>query len=125
MSLSGGTFASSDGISTVTPTLLLGYAATRKSRNVVHEILGLAAPVMTYQPSLLRAGEFKLLFETQGPAVAAHNAFSNRTTTWTYAFTDNTVANMTFAVAEGNVSIELVADTDHVYTVTFPFQETT
>ena len=110
------------GIST-SPLLVLGYSATRKSRTIVHEILGRSDPVITSQIPMRRTGTFQLLYNSRGAAVNAHESFCAFPGDWVYVDTDNPVGNMTFVIATGDLTIELDPETRRNYIVTIPYQE--
>jgi len=64
------------GAVTITPRLVLGYESTREAGNVLHPILGRAAPAVTYRPAQLRTGRMELLFVDEATAVAAEDALA-------------------------------------------------
>jgi hypothetical protein len=63
MSLTHSTFIMTPTEST-SPTLVLGYQATREVRTVVHAIIGRSDPDVTIAPVSLREGSLDLLYAT-------------------------------------------------------------
>lgn len=51
-----------DGIVTVTPTLIDGYESTRRSGSLFHEVPGLEWPDVVLRPSGPRTGRLRLVF---------------------------------------------------------------
>ena len=64
-------------VQSIQPEVITDYAFTITSRNVVHEILNRAAPVITYGPASTRRGTLNILCPAYGDMLAAlalHNA---------------------------------------------------
>lgn len=113
----------SDGTTTLTATVMDGYSATRRSRNVVRAILGSNAPAVSLRDAALRSGSHRLVFASQSVAAAALAMLSTGAEL-TLADTNHPAVGMTFVVpGDGDVTIEL-DDTRRAWIVEFEYQET-
>jgi hypothetical protein len=70
-----------DGTTTITPDLVLGWDSTRDARTQVHPVLGRSDPEVTLRPSAVRTGRLQLWFVEQADAVAAELAHAG-TSVW-------------------------------------------
>lgn len=110
-----------NGSDILTAALHLGYAATRRGRTVVHEILGSNEPAVTLRAAALRSGRRELLFTDETIAAAAHEMLTAGDVI-TLADTDRpAVFNMTFVARD--VELELDATTRRNWVLRFDFQE--
>lgn len=107
------------GTYTLTPTLVLGYSATRTSNSVVHTIIGRPAPVVTLRPAMLRSGTLELFFPEKADAFAALDAHAQGSVLRLVDGTDE--REMRYVLA-GNVSVELETET-YTWKVSADFQE--
>lgn len=112
----------SDGVDTITASVMDGYSATRPTRNVVHAILGSNAPAVSLREAGLRTGTAQLVFELQAVAEDAAAMLASGLQL-TLADTDRANVGMTFVLA-GDLTVELDSDTRSVWVVSFDFQET-
>lgn len=103
------------------PTLSLIYETERRSPNVVHTIIGRAAPDITLHPAGLRTGMHEFLFLTHSPAVACAQLHA-RAGVFTLDDTDVPLASMRYVVA-GTIRTALDRDTLTRWIVTVEFQE--
>lgn len=90
----------------INPVLVLDYAYTRISRNVVLEPLGSTYPTVFLRPAQSRSGTLRLLF---GTADAARTAVEALTAVNRYTFTESTVGEQwDFIVTDrvGNTKVE-------------------
>lgn len=104
---------------TTTPTLVLGYAATRASRNVVHDLIG-GDIAITLVPPRPRSGTLELFYPDETAAWAALT-LHDETTTYTVASDDRVDIDMTYVA--NNVSIALDDSTRAVWVVSVDYQE--
>lgn len=113
--------ANAPGAGTTTPlTILSPYGAQIRSRNVVHDLIGGGISVSLVQPRP-RAGELRLLYETEAAADAALRLHYQEAT-FTLVESDRPTLNMTYAV-DGDLAIELDDQTLEVWIVTIGYQE--
>lgn len=61
----------SNGVTTLTPLLILGYESTATSQNIVHPIIGAQEPDVTLRAAGMRTGTLSFLFADQTSAYAA------------------------------------------------------
>jgi hypothetical protein len=111
----------SDGTTTITPKLVLGYEVSQESRNVVHTILGRAAPDITLHFTNLRTGTLEMLFENAIEAEEARQLHINPIV-FSLASSEIPEANMDYVVS-GSVSTVLEDETRKLWTVSVDFQE--
>jgi hypothetical protein len=112
----------SDGLETLTATLMTGYAVKRATRNVIHRVLGANAPAVSLREGALRSGTIPLLFESEAIARAAVAMLASDAEL-TLTDTDRTAIGMTFVVS-GDVELELEDETRNAWLVRFDFEET-
>jgi hypothetical protein len=60
----------SDGTTTLTPMLVLGWAAGRQARTRVHQLIGRPDPDVTLRPHALRSGTLRILCADEAAGVA-------------------------------------------------------
>jgi hypothetical protein len=101
------------GITTLTPLALTGYALTRPTRNVKHDIIGTPIPDITYADAGLRSGTLEFLFGSLAEAQAADSMFSDFGYT-IMSDTDRDDIELKF-VADGNIAVELAEDRIHAF----------
>ncbi len=106
---------------TVSPLLVLGYEATRTSRNIVHDLLDGGIGIVFTAPRL-RSGTLELLFDSESAAFDALSLHEQETT-FTLADDDRAAVNMTYVVGEGNLTITLDDETRFAWVVAVPYQE--
>ncbi len=113
----------SDGTTTITPQLVLGWESSSASNNIFHTVIGRSDPDVTLRGLATPTGTLKLLFVSQ---IAANACLALHQQAKTFVVTDSdiTAANMTYAVA-GVVTVTLDEETRAVWTVTVPFQVVT
>jgi hypothetical protein len=112
-----------DGTTTITPVLVLGYAASQTARNIFHDILDRPDPDVSLAPATLRSGTLRLLFDTTADAEAAR-AFHAQAARFIYVDADEPTASMVYALADsGTLDIELDPDTLSKCTLAVPFRE--
>jgi hypothetical protein len=111
-----------NGVDTITPTLVNGYRSGRPSRNVEHDILDRADPDVSLQPAGTRKGTLELVFDTEADAVAAETLHAG-ISTWLLGNTDHASVDMAYVLAAGGeVELEL-DDTRKAWVVRVPFRE--
>ena len=111
----------SDGTTTITPELVLGYEVAQESRNVIHTILGRATPDVTLRFTNLRVGTLQMLFKTAEEAEAARQLHINPIV-FIMTSTEIPEADMTYVVS-GSISTVLEDETRKLWTVSVDFQE--
>jgi hypothetical protein len=109
-----------DGGGTTTPELILGYQASRESRNVVHDLIGGGIAITLVEPRP-RSGVLRLFYQVEADAFAAL-ALHTRETTFFLSSDDRPHINMTY-VLDGAGDIELDEDTKDKWIVPIGFQE--
>ena len=103
--------------------LMLGYEATRRGRNVIHELADSNAPAVVLRTAGLRSGTIKALCATSAAALALETDLKTAQKL-EFATTDLTGINMTFVLLN-ELTVELEDDTRKLFIVTFDFQEIT
>lgn len=105
-----------------TPLEVTGYAATRASRNVIHDTIdgGLAVVLVSPRP---RSGTLELLYDDEAAAFAALNMHALETT-FSLSSTERGAVGMTYVLA-GDLTIELEGQTRHLWLVRVAYQEVT
>lgn len=112
----------SNGTTTLTPPLVLGYDAARRPSTVVHEPIASAAPVVTLGPVRLRRGTLEVFALTHADAaavVALHTPPGVLTLTDTHA----PGLGMRYVVADGDVTVQPVGSDLRRWSVRVPFVE--
>ncbi len=109
------------GGTTVTPRLVLGWDTTRRSRNIVHEIIGKPSPDVSVQPSAPRTGTLELFFLTEDEAVAA-DALHAAPGPLVLVNDDHDARSMRYVV-DGDVRLQLDPATRLRWTLSVPFRE--
>lgn len=110
-----------DGHTTVTPTLVMGWESSQDTRNIVHPIIGRSNPDFTIKPSNLRTGTLNLFFEDYAEADLCRSIHANAAVFTLYT-DDFAAANMNYVVYQ-DVTIALDQETLKHWTVTIQFQE--
>lgn len=110
-----------DGTTTITPELVLGYEVAQESRNIIHTILGRATPDVTLRFTNLRTGTLDLLFKTATEAETARQLHINPIV-FSLDSTEIPDANMDYVVS-GSISTVLEDVTRELWHVSVDFQE--
>ncbi|RZU64609.1 hypothetical protein EV379_0912 [Microterricola gilva] len=110
-----------DGTTTITPLLVLGYEATRQGRNIIHPIIGRPDPDVTLAPAALRTGTLSLLFKDE-PTAAGCMTMHAAAAVFTVDRDDLPGASMRYVVA-GRIGVTLDPATLLRCVVTVDFQE--
>lgn len=88
-----------DGVTTLTPDLVLGWESTREARTRVHAILSREDPDVTLRPAATRSGLLRLFFTEWADAYAADQAHGGATV-WTLdATTEQAGLTLTYVVS--------------------------
>ncbi|WP_449279623.1 hypothetical protein [Leucobacter sp. GX0328] len=103
-----------------TPTLVTDDKLGRRARAIVHELLGAAAPAVTFLPTLVRAGDLGIVCKTPAEAATGLALFAAARPI-TLADTARPDLNMRFIVA-GEISQHTDTDTG-VVLLSVPVQE--
>lgn len=111
----------SNGSTTITPSLVLGYTARRATRNVVHQVIGRPDPDVTLREAASRTGTLRLLFTTETAAHDAVEALASADV-WALSEDDLTTIDMRF-VASGEIEKALDDRTRTIWTVTADYTE--
>lgn len=111
-----------DGITSVIPALMVGYTHTRRSGNVVHEIVGDPAGSPDLAPAGLRSGDITLLFAVQADAFTADTLHAAGVVL-TLTDSDVPAVNMTYILAPGSTARLELDDTRSVWLLTVAYQE--
>lgn len=107
---------------TTTPDLVLGYGASRESRNVIHDLIG-GDIAVTLVTSRLRSGMLELFYSSEAEAWASFALHTDLADTFTLASDDVTPVDMTYVLGEGAVTVTLDDETRAVWVVAVDFQE--
>ncbi|SDT69445.1 hypothetical protein [Jiangella sp. DSM 45060] len=110
-----------DGTTTLTPLLVLGWAPARQARTRVHQLLGRPDPDVTLRPHALRAGQLRILCADE-VAAAAMEQMHAAGTVLTLADDDVATAAMAYVVS-GQLTTELDQVTLLRWVVTADFTE--
>lgn len=105
----------------IVPDLIVGFQSRRIAGNVLHTVIGTAAPTVTLRPATLRSGVLTLLFADQD---AAFHCEAMHAEPGIFTVYESTApwATMTYVVA-GDITADLDPDTQSVWFVTVAFQE--
>lgn len=109
---------------TIVPTALDAYRAHRAARTLVHGNLNRADDDITLRDAALRAGDFRLTFETTTAAFDALTVLS-RAQPLTLINSDVPSMGMAFVVADGDLDIQQDDTVTAVWYITVPFTEVT
>lgn len=105
---------------TSSPDLVLGYATTRRSRNVIHDLIG-GGIAVTLVATAPRSGTLELFYIDEAAAWAALELHT-LADTFTLADTDRPDVGMTY-VLSGDVGLSLDEQTRDHWVVTVDYQE--
>lgn len=86
--------------STLTPFMVLGYNFSRPSSNVVHDLIGVAAPDITIGPPRTREGSLALLARSASEA-STYEAFHLSPASFAFVDTAQTYGNVNYVLAAG------------------------
>ncbi|WP_053205840.1 hypothetical protein [Jiangella muralis] len=111
----------SDGTTTLTPMLVLGWTPARQARTVAHPMIGRPDPDVTLRPHATRSGQLRILCADEAAAVAME-AMHASGVLLTLADDDVTSVAMTYAVT-GPLGHELDPVTLVRWIVTADFTE--
>lgn len=112
----------SDGTTTITPELVLGYETAQAGRNIVHDILGRPDPDVSLAPAALRAGTLNLFFLTAADADACRKLHA-RAAVFTYSATDTASTSMRYVLDSAGIGQALEDQTRKRWTVTIAYRE--
>lgn len=110
----------SNGTTTLTPKLVLGWQSEQPSKTQIHPIIGSTTPDVTTRPSLKRSGTLEVLFNTETNANTCRTMHT-AAGTFTLASTDLSHISMSYVVA-GAVTVK-IADTMNHWIVSIGYQE--
>lgn len=108
------------GGTTLTPTLVLGYESERESGNIVHPIIGTGIPDITFGPASLRTGTLTIFCLDHAAALAVE-ALHLVAGYFVLADVDLPGINMKYVPA-GKIAVKL-DDARKRWTVEIDFQE--
>lgn len=112
----------SDGTTTITPALVLGYETQQPGRNVFHDVLGRADADVSLAPPAPRTGTLQLFFLTEAEAEACRE-LHNQPAVFTYTATDNATTTMRYVVDSSGVRVALDDQTRKRWTVSVAYRE--
>lgn len=112
-----------DGVTTITPILTLGYTSTREARNILHDIIGSAGYDVTLRAAGHRAGRLAFLVSTLTDALALE-AMHAQPVTLHLEDDEHPGLNMTY-VTVGAIEVALDEESRARWVVTSGFQEVT
>jgi hypothetical protein len=111
----------SDGVNTITPTIVDGFTTSQSSRTVLHDIIGRPDQDASLMADGLRSGSLRCVFEVEADADAARQHLA-KPSRWTLADADRSSIAMTF-VRQGELSLELDDESRDVWILTVGYQE--
>jgi hypothetical protein len=111
-----------NGVDTITPTLVNGYRSGRPSRNVEHDILDRPDPDVSLQEAGTRKGTLELVFDTEADAAEAEELHAG-ISTWSLVNTDHSGVAMTYVLAAGSDLERELDDTRKAWIVRVPYRE--
>lgn len=107
------------GTTTLTPSVLAPTSLTRRSRSVVHDVIGTDEVEITGRAPGPRSGDVRAVWPTQAAAEAAAEALAVPGPPWTF-----TGPGQTFTAAVvGDVTLESLTDWGGTWQVTVGVQE--
>lgn len=110
-----------DGATTITPLLVLGYASKRESRNVVHQVIGRTGDDVTLRPASLRTGTLTMLFANEADALACEQMHAAGAV---FTLVDDDLSSTTMLyILAGSLPRVLDDQTRRRWTVAVDFQE--
>lgn len=115
------TIGNSSGTTILQPTLLLGIEWTRTNNNIVHNIIGAAAPSITFVAPSLRTGTFNFLCATEGEA-AQLDALHRVPGVLVFVDSEHTYTSMLY-VPTGSGRVSLEPETRRLWLYSVDFQE--
>lgn len=108
------------GTASITPELVLGYQASRASRNVIHSLLS-GAEAVSIRPAGPRTGTLGLFFLTEQEADAAE-ALHAASGVFTYTSPELPTTGMRY-VTDGSIDVQLDPSTLTRWIVSVPYRE--
>jgi hypothetical protein len=99
----------SDGTTVITPWFVRGYQAAQAGRNVFHDVIGKTSQDVTLFTPKPCSGTLSLYFQSWADAEACR-ALHAQATLFSFADTDVTSANMTYAIDSSGVQVSLDED---------------
>lgn len=112
-----------DGTTTYTPTVIVGYGADQVSRNVQHTVFGVAAQAITLRAANMRSGQLTAVMSS---FTTASNLRTMLTTALKFTLADSGFSSigMNFVIpADGKVSLAPDTSSYAAWLVTFDYQE--
>lgn len=109
------------GVTTIYPSLILGYKSERKSGNQIHNIIGSGSPDVTYGPASYRTGTLQIFCLSWTDAVALETLHT-QAGKFTLTDTVTTSVSMTY-VPSGAIASELDDQTGKRWVVSVDYQE--
>ncbi len=106
----------------ITPYDVLGWESSRAARTVLHAVLERPGPDVTLRAAAPRRGVLRLFFTTYAEALEAEEAHAVAGV-WTLVDTDEPGWDMSYVVADGDVSTRAATDWGGAWTVEVPYQE--
>lgn len=113
------------GASTITPTVVLGWQGNREAQTIIHYVLGDAVPDATLRPASRHSGRLSLGFQgasSETNSKTAETLLSGAVGSFTLVSTERSSLNMVFVVT-GTITRELEDATRDAWIVSFDFQE--
>lgn len=115
----------SNGTTTLTPTLVLGFQSRRESRNVLIEPIDSPEPYVSLAAARTRTGTLSYLFDDEADSLACEQMHS-APGVFTLFDDDVTSVNMSYVVLErGQITRTLDDETRDAWTVTVDYREVT
>jgi hypothetical protein len=105
----------------IVPDLVLGYQASRELTTIVHRLLS-GDVRFGYRTPAPRAGSMRMFFASRSAAFDAMARLDDPHA-WALADAEHPHTNMVFAVAGGQVTIELDPESMAAWVLTVPYQE--
>lgn len=113
----------SNGVDTITPTLVTGYRSGRAPATRVHQIIGRSDPDVTFAPTSMRAGTLELLVEDEASAATAEQLLA-APASWSLDDPDRPTIAMSFVVSDaGQLERELEDESRDAWLIRVPYIE--
>lgn len=114
------TITAQDDATTITPTLVYGYATNAVSGNVVHELIAPGVIAVTLVGDLPATGTLRFIFDDDEAATSARSVLA-RPTSFVLEDSERPSINMTF-VREGSLSVTIHDEARDVWEFDCGFQ---
>lgn len=113
----------SNGVTSVTPTLITSYEHRRAVRTLVHDVIGSAVPDVTMRPARTRSGTLTALCASREDATALDAMLASSSVLTVTSSDEARLDGLRLVVADGEVTVRL--EGQRTWLVEWPYQEVT